>query len=237
MLYSIVPPLVAILSVIGIILFLAKKIPAMNKLEDAERLVANRNVSGVSREDNSGASSKVGQFFLAILEKMIRRVRLLFSKSENTFKLLGEWIRRKRNNKPGEKTGEIVFKENEHLDGISEKSERPAPERKELIEKMFLRRKSYQQEDEEKFFRPIISDRMVVPKRRREVKSRLEELLIERIASNPKDIEAYERLGEYYLEIKNLEHAKECFKQILRLNPMNSNIKYKMRKLERMLKG
>ena len=206
-------------------------------MENEEKLAAIRDTQGASAEKEARSSSRIGQFFLAVLEKTIRRVRLMFLRSENSFKVLADGIRKRRSIKSEERRDEVVSRENEQLDGIVEKVEKYAPEKKDLMEKMFLKRKRYQEEAEEKFFRPIISDRVVVPKRRREVKGRLEELLIERIAANPKDIEAYERLGEYYLEVKNLEHAKECFKQILRMNPTNSNVKYKMRKLERMLKG
>ena len=237
MLLSIIPPLLVILSVIGIILFLAKKNQQLAKLENDEKLTALRNGSGIAGENKTRITAKVGQIGLAVSEKAVRRMRLLFLKSENKFKLLGEGIRKRRTNKPEEKAVEMVSKEGEQLDGILDRTEKLTPEKKELREKLFLKRKNYQEEPQEKFFRPIISDHVVVPKRRREVKDRLEELLIERIAANPKDIEAYERLGEYYLEIKNLEHAKECFKQILKLSPLNSNVRYKMRKLERMLKG
>lgn len=238
MLYSIIPPLLLLLSVIGIILFLVKKTPDINRLEKKEESLAlSKNKQQNTDEKKSKFISKINQVSLVILEKTIRRFRLLFLKLENSFKLLGDSIRRKRNGKTEEKINAVVSEEKERLDGVFEKAEKYAPEKKELREKMFLRRKNYQEESEEKFFRPIVSDRVVVPKRMREVKGRLEELLIERIAINPKDIEAYERLGEYYLEIKNLEHAKECFKQILRLNPLNSNVKYKIRKLERMLRN
>ncbi|MFZ2193386.1 MAG: tetratricopeptide repeat protein [Candidatus Moraniibacteriota bacterium] len=238
MLYSIIPPLLLLLSVIGIILFLVKKTPDINRLEKKEEnLALSKNKQQDADEKKSKFISKINQVALVVLEKAIRRFRLLFLKLENSFKLLGDSIRRKRNGKTEEKMNAVASEEKERLDGVFEKAEKYAPEKKELRERMFLRRKNYQEESEEKFFRPIVSDRVVVPKRMREVKGRLEELLIERIAINPKDIEAYERLGEYYLEIKNLEHAKECFKQILRLNPLNSNIKYKIRKLERMLRN
>ncbi|MFZ2226382.1 MAG: tetratricopeptide repeat protein [Candidatus Moraniibacteriota bacterium] len=238
MLQSIIPPLLVILSVIGIILFLAKKNQQLTKLENDEKLAALRNGSGLVGENKTKITAKVGQIGLVVSEKAVRRMRLLFLKSENKFKLLGEGIRKRRTSKLEEKaTAETASKESEKLDGILDRTEKLTPEKKELRERLFLKRKNYQEEPQEKFFRPIISDHVVVPKRRREVKDRLEELLIERIAANPKDIEAYERLGEYYLEIKNLEHAKECFKQILKLSPLNSNVRYKMRKLERMLKG
>lgn len=67
-----------------------------------------------------------------------------------------------------------------------------------------------------------------------QLKGRLEKLLIERIAANPKDIEAYERLGEYYFDIGNLTHSKECFKQIVKLDRNNINARAKLRKLESM---
>jgi tetratricopeptide (TPR) repeat protein len=60
-----------------------------------------------------------------------------------------------------------------------------------------------------------------------------EKIMVERIAANPKDVEAYERLGEYYIEIESWEYAKECFKQVIKLNPENNNAKDKMRELER----
>ena len=79
----------------------------------------------------------------------------------------------------------------------------------------------------------MVSEKVAKPKT--EIKDRLEELLIERIAANPKDIEAYERLGQYYMEIENYEFGKECFKQVVKLSPTNRNAKYALKKLERLL--
>jgi tetratricopeptide (TPR) repeat protein len=90
-------------------------------------------------------------------------------------------------------------------------------------------------DQEEKIIKPMVSDRVVNPSSRAEMKDRLEGLLIERIAANPKDVEAYERLGEYYMEIDSLNDAKECFKQVLKLDPKNRNVKYRMRILETMI--
>ncbi len=98
-----------------------------------------------------------------------------------------------------------------------------------------IKRNFQQSNPEEKIIRPIISDKIAVPRIKPEIKNRLERILIERIASNPKDTEAYERLGEYYFEIENYEHSKECFKQVVKLDPINMNAKDKMRKLERLL--
>jgi len=71
----------------------------------------------------------------------------------------------------------------------------------------------------------------VLPQKREQ----MEDILIERISLNPRDIEAYERLGDYYLEQGNLVDAKECYRQVLKLSPAYRLVKIKIRKLERLL--
>jgi tetratricopeptide (TPR) repeat protein len=256
MLYQIIPPILIILSVIGIIIFLVKKNPEINRLEKAEQLkearesrMLNDSANNFSQKKSvkSELAAKIKQGLLVFLEKLVKRFRIIFLKVENSLKNLGEGIRQKRSSKIDESIGHgeneknpsteepATAKEAEVLDGIMLKNKQADSERKNIRERLGLKQKAKQEEVEEKFFRPFVSDHVVVPRRRRETKSRLEELLIERIAANPKDIEAYERLGEYYLEVKNLEHSKECFKQVLRLNPANHNARYKIRKLEKIL--
>lgn len=62
-----------------------------------------------------------------------------------------------------------------------------------------------------------------------------EEELIDRIAKNPKDAVSYEELGDYYLTNENLEDAKACYRQVIKLSPLNREVKDKIRKLERLL--
>ncbi len=62
-----------------------------------------------------------------------------------------------------------------------------------------------------------------------------EEELIDRIAKNPKDAASYEALGDYYLSGENLEDAKACYRQVIKLSPLNREVKEKVRKLERLL--
>lgn len=77
----------------------------------------------------------------------------------------------------------------------------------------------------------MISKKATYPEDR---KDELEKSLIERIAADPRDIEAYERLGDYYVSLGNQDDAKECYKQVLRLNPQSLRIKGKLGKLERL---
>ncbi len=248
MLYSIIPPILVILSIIGIVLFLLKKNPEVEKLAEREEAREAIKNSQAGASENISTDSKIKQKALIILEKVIKKIRVLFLRLENLFTSWGEKLRKRRNAKKELSAKTTVASassaslfgqqaDKEKVDSVADKLEKYAPEKRSIRERLNLKQKKRQEEVEEKFFRPIISDKIVVPKRRRETKNRLEELLIERIAANPKDIEAYERLGEYYLEIKNLEHSKECFKQVIRLNPTNLGVRYKIKKLERMLGG
>lgn len=82
--------------------------------------------------------------------------------------------------------------------------------------------------------RPMISDEVTLPQKRGE-KDQYEQVLVERIALNPRDVEAYERLGDYYMENENLDDAKECFKQVLRLSPLSRRARFRMRRIEKSL--
>ncbi|MDD5651998.1 MAG: tetratricopeptide repeat protein [Candidatus Moranbacteria bacterium] len=76
----------------------------------------------------------------------------------------------------------------------------------------------------------MISGKVVHPD---SVKKGLEEALIERIASDPRDIEAYERLGDYYMSRNNLTDAQECYKQVLKLNPQSLSVRNKLSRINR----
>jgi tetratricopeptide (TPR) repeat protein len=85
--------------------------------------------------------------------------------------------------------------------------------------------------------RPMVSDRVALPDTKR-LNSRgkaPEEDLIGRIATNPKDFEAYEALGDFYMENGNIKDAKECYRQVLKLSPVQRMVKIKIRRLEKLL--
>lgn len=86
--------------------------------------------------------------------------------------------------------------------------------------------------------RPMVSETVTHPERTRKrmsANSSREETFIARIAANPKDFAAYEGLGDYYLETDNVKDAKECYRQVLRLSPVQRMVKIKIRRLEKIL--
>lgn len=249
-LYSIIPPAVLVLSLIGIIIFLAKKASQVALLENSAREIIpdaiskKRFLGKVFRRDKAeGRGFKHG--FLVFLEKFTRKLRVFFLKLENVFTHWSENLKKRRSRHIEQANGENIRieQEKETPQNIADSREAYSHE----TEKYQFRTDVYKKEPDgikveiqspesgKKFFRPAVSEKVAIPKNKPEIKNRLERILIERIAANPKDTEAYERLGEYYFEIENYQHSKECFKQVIKLDPMNISVRDKMRKLERLL--
>jgi tetratricopeptide (TPR) repeat protein len=112
--------------------------------------------------------------------------------------------------------------------------------KKESFQKEYSRHSPEKEQREEKKeqSRPMISETVVQPKRRSvgmKEDEKYEEMLVERIAYNPHDVEAYELLGDYYINQRNFEDAKECYKQILKLSPGSRSAKVRIRRLEHIL--
>ncbi len=275
MLYSIIPPILIIISLAGIIVFLMKKSDKVSRLS-LEEIIREEEERKIMMED-AGFFQKIGlkvrgvkgddfkHAILALLEKITRKSRVVFLKLESKF---GNWsvnIREKRKARTGKKMlagnsgkGGSIFQKikgykPEWRPSWPEKKEEAGTEmKKPAFEKSALHKikeepasirpprfgkaggDASSTRDGEKIIKPIISEKVVRP-HRAEMKDRLEELLIERIAANPKDLEAYERLGQYYMEIKGYSDAKECFKQVIKLDPGNRNAKYRLNRLETLL--
>lgn len=237
MTYSIIPPIFVVLSLIGIILFLMKKAPKVASINERKNLYLE---SSVRVQENGKRGLASGDKYLMLMEKITRLFKAGLIKMENAFSSWNEKIRTKRKQN-GTASSEInavtiqrmeetnVQENNISVDmassSVHDENMPSMPKQKRIT--IF---------DSEKPVQPMISKKVTMPKVKVELKDRLEKLLIERIAANPKDIEAYERLGEYYFEIGNMEYSKDCFKQVIRLDPGNTNAKSKMRRLENLLR-
>ncbi|MCX6763396.1 MAG: tetratricopeptide repeat protein [Candidatus Moranbacteria bacterium] len=244
MLYSIIPPILVIVSLIGIILFLMRKSSKVAEIEledfSAEGETNQPRKSFLKKVFSHEKKENVKGASLAVLERLTRWFRLMFLKLESRFSHWSNRIREKRKQRFLTKEQAKAEKEKSQLAEI-EKTGRESALDKLMRYKININKKEEKPglepeiEIKEKDIKPMISERMVVPQMKAEMKDRLEELLIERIAANPRDVEAYERLGEYYMEIKNFQDAKECYKQVIKLDPLNRSARYKMRKLEFLL--
>lgn len=264
MLYSLIPPILIVLSLIGIILFLVKKSDKVAGVsieeilrEEEERRITMGDAGFFKKTGLRAKNIKwddVKHFLLGLMEGITRRLRVIFLKLESKSGSLSAKIRNKRKERAEKRAAladsrqsEGVFRkireykpkrfkrpENEFISFKEEEGAGEEAVKKTMVFEVPAEPAKIASEDEkEKIIKPIISENVVKP-RKTEMKDRLEELLIERIAVNPKDIEAYERLGQYYMEIKSHEDARECFRQVIKLDPENRNAKYKLKRLEDM---
>jgi tetratricopeptide (TPR) repeat protein len=234
--YSFIPPILVVLSLTAIIVFLFKKSRKISEIKEVSQSImaaseVKKSFPQKIRKSFERVSLKKTQNGLLIfLEKMIRLIRNIFLKMEVIF---GGWVQSLRKKRSKESLENLTqTKEADVMEKVWDYKFEDIKKNTSEFQPASVINK---EKEEEKAIRPTISEKVVKPKIQTEIKSRLEELLIERVASNPRDVEAYERLGEYYFEMESFEFAKECFKQILKLNPSNRNAKYKIRRLENLL--
>jgi tetratricopeptide (TPR) repeat protein len=60
-----------------------------------------------------------------------------------------------------------------------------------------------------------------------------ERKLIDLIARNPRDVQAFRKLGFLYCQMENKEDARNCFKQVIKINPGDFEVVSKLREIER----
>jgi len=224
MLYYIIPPIIIVVSTAALIYFLFKKsenVPAVDLGE-----------SGIQSSGDS-KSTRVKEFFvgvwLKILERTMHRTKLLALKFHNVSNERFHAIRKKRQ--------EIIEQEHEREEMENEKASQEVFENKE-IERPFVIIDGPSARAE-KVAKPLMKQDITRPEVGRAkmvAKNQLEDVLIKRIAVNPRDIEAYERLGDYYMEMANLRDALECFRQVLHLNPMHHKARLRVKRIERNFK-
>ena len=215
MLSYIIPPIVIILSLAALIFFLFRK---SAKIAEELILKEKRNEIGGAQIEKQKLF-RFTQFILKISEKIMQRFKLFslrfYNKTDNWF----HSIKEKRENRI---------------------SNTPRPEKEEMkigVDNISVRRDATRIEETEIEIEPMISKEAVHPDSRIQVRNEFEKALIERIAFNPKDIEAYERLGDYYIEIGNFNDSLACFEEVLKLSPGSRRAKIKTKRLQKIVFG
>ena len=208
MIYYIVPPIFVILGTAGLIMFLLRKTSGLPQAE----LILEKSKERKMGRLFSLTWKKLIELALKILERIIRIFKLYSLKFHNNSQKWFQSIRKRREERVQQK--------------IQEKTE---------SEKIVEPKAPVMHEMDASKIRPTISSTVVLPESKKEIKDRFEDSLIERIASNPGDVEAYERLGDYYIERTNYAEAVECYKHIVKLSPVHRKAKIRLKRLERML--
>ena len=217
MLNYIVPPIIIVIATSVLVIFLFKKARQIPMQEITADEIEEEDVSRMS-----AIGSSVGQFWLKILERMMHRLKLISLKFHNISNDCFHSIRERRQRKTlMQKEMEEKKDENFHRNMAVETTEFPVYKRRHSLEKISGGR---------------MRESMTAAQARMREKNKFENILIKRIAINPKDIEAYERLGDYYLENENYQDSIECFRQVLKLSPLNYKARLRIRRLEKLIK-
>lgn len=229
MLHLIIPPIIIIASAVLLLLFISRKVSILSE-EDNKKLESESR-GEITRKIRKFGFSKVSKLSLNFLEIATQRFKIIFLKSYNVF---DGWLhsikkRKERDLGTGQKRADKrVFR-------------RIIPQKGKIRKNLFFGKSSKSrtinegrgEEIMKKESRPMISREITQPEFLPVIKNKFEEILIKRIATNPRDLEAYERLGDYYIEQGNVEDALECYRQVLKLNPVNYKAKIKTKKLEK----
>lgn len=237
MLNYIIPPIIIVLSLAALVLFLFRKV---DQLEQEGGMVPEE--GSFAAKKTRAAFSAVGQLLLRLIERMMHRFKLFSLKMHNASNKWFHVVREHRTQKL-EAVRESREKEKAEEVAREEVGEAVFPERFKAghPEKGGAGEDTYAQKvmsaKKEVFAKPEvkISSRALRQNPKKTRNEQLEEVLIKRIAMNPRDMEAYERLGAYYEEAGNIQDALECFKQVSRLSPGYIKARMKIRKFERIL--
>ncbi len=236
MLYYIVPPIIIIVSLAFLITFLFRKfsIDGNVKTELLEGL----------GDKNSKKSSFFSSIWFKVLEFFTKKIKLFSLRLHN---ISNNWFQSIKNKKISEVSIEKESVPVMNIKAGDERKNNKITKQEEDREDIFIRRnnkiftgRKSKLEDlssKKKIAKDTIANKeeeLIISKPIE--KNKLEDALIKRIAMNPKDIEAYERLGDYYSDIKNFKDSVECYKQVIKLSPRHLKAKIKLKSLERILK-
>lgn len=228
MIYYIVPPIIIVISLSLLIWFIFRKVSLVGQGLIEQNATANSFYRGKA----SAFFSAIGHFFLAIAEWLMRRAKLMSLRFHNTS---NDWVRSIRAKREAKKAE--ILKQAEVDDGAD--AEMEVAGKTQDVQTESGKEALFRRQPRERKIEPMVRREVTLPQqsieREQQAKEKLEGVLIKRIAMNPRDIEAYERLGDYYSDQENAKDALECYRQVLKLSPAHHKVKLKIRRLERML--
>jgi len=172
----------------------------------------------------------VGRKTLHVLEKILDLSKAAFKKTEQMFSIWAAKLRARRKGKKFEEITTGNFPKEPDEASVLEELEKNEEMSTNLTQKgdnmgyagseVVVRRR-------------IAEEPIVIPKKEPLPEDRVREAaLIYRIAENPKDLEAYREIGDYYMGIGNIKDAKESFKMVLKLRPRDLKAKSSLREIE-----
>lgn len=229
------PPAILIAALIGLVVILGKKTAALKKMGSL------RSESSIPKPADLGAArvKKIGGILLKTLERILHLTKAIFRKSEES---VTGWTSKIKERRLGKKIGENspvgrkIYADDLDIPDVNDDNIRKIEDEKmfEGISKVddgleFTGRKAQVRSTVREEITIIPAKNEIEPLPEDKVR---EDALIHRIAENPKDIEAYRELGDYYMAVGNIKDAKDSFKMVLKLRPRDLKAKSSLRGIE-----
>lgn len=250
--FDILPQLAIIVSLMGILLIISRNLSKVKELEGQEEIFL-RDVEiqeerekfnqltrrAASRVMDKETYERALSGFWFWLEKFLRRTRITFLKLDTKIAALLKNLREKNADiaEKAEEEAEVDQSEPD-LNSKEEEAQGFAAKRRDIRDKaesFFRRRKkteetmhkveTVQSNDREEF---ISSDVNVSTQRESDqVRTQKEQEYIEALIKNPRDINAYWKLGILYYRRRNFNDSLACFRQIVKIDPDHDRAKEK----------
>jgi tetratricopeptide (TPR) repeat protein len=226
-------PIILVAALAGLVIIIGKKSAALKKTKSFHEKAA---ISDGQTRSWKDRLKSIGKVILHLTEKILVLARISFKKIEH---VSSNWALKLKAKRSGRKVEDISL-ENASLEeklGISEDSVKivqETTEKDELFAGLDQGGEKITYVNSEVISRRKIQDEPVVILKKEPLpEDKVQEAaLIYRIAENPKDIEAYREIGDYYMGIGNIKDAKESFKMVLKLRPRDLKAKSSLREIE-----
>jgi len=226
-------PIILVAALAGLVIIIGKKSAALKK----EGFFQAKSAFSDDKKRNWKEWMKsIGKTTLHLIEKILVLTKISFKKIEQ---VSSGWAIRLKAKRSGRKVEDVS------LEKISLEEKLGAPEANvKIVPEMTESNDIYAGLDqgEEKITyvnsevisrRKIQEEPVAILKKEPLPENKVQEAaLIYRIAENPKDLEAYREIGDYYMGIGNIKDAKESFKMVLKLRPRDLKAKSSLREIE-----
>ncbi|HLB50987.1 MAG TPA: hypothetical protein VJL38_02280 [Patescibacteria group bacterium] len=217
MLSFIIPPLVIILALVGLFFLFSRRV-AQERLAGSS--VVAPDVPQIIRE------GKLHQYMRTFVRFPVHAIRWIFQKIAAVFM---RWRKRRQSDAPLRMTDmPSLSPSDEGEENITRLPDITIHSRSTLVRSREIQRMEAISAEPKLPRHPMVTEAVTQPEMSRQ--DLLEEELINRIATHPQDIEAYERLGDHYAERDARSDAMECFKQVLKLSPGNHRARLMLQK-------
>lgn len=225
-----VPPVILVAALAALVVMLGRK------SADLKKVGAFRADSGVPmpRGNWKERTKTTGRAVLHLLEKILVCAKFFFKRTES---VVSGWVmklRARRNGKGPEeaRADRDIFSEKSGLADADVKIVREIEKSEEIAVDLTDERRGYARSEVTARKRTTDEPAPGMKKEPIPEDKVKEAALIYRIAENPRDIEAYRELGDYYMGIENIKDAKDSFKMVLKLRPRDLKAKSSLREIE-----